>query len=290
MEVITPSPSTEFHFDSASTSPFISAPGSPQPFGNLFYSAPTSPTRVSAFYTEFHHFSAAGTCDSPTVIPRISKDHDDDDDEFEFNFGGQLDNTSINSVSAEELFHGGQIKPNFKQVVDDLQKSHESPPVEIERENLFVKKEGERKYRGSRSLPRFRISDMLLEKTTDSSSSSKWGWKGWRLKDILLFRSASEGRVMGKLKQYPLKKYELLKKVTESESVSSFRSSESSKRGPATAMSAHEIHYTANRAASEEMKRRTFLPYKQTLLGGCLGFNPAVHDRHAGSFGLSTRG
>ncbi|CBI36924.3 unnamed protein product, partial [Vitis vinifera] len=36
--------------------------------------------------------------------------------------------------------------------------------------------------------------------------------------------------------------------------------------------SPHELHYTANRAQAEEMKKRTFLPYRQGLLG-CLGFS-----------------
>lgn len=68
---------------------------------------------------------------------------------------------------------------------------------------------------------------------------------------------------------------------------SSFRSTESSgsvsrRRGP---VSAHELHYTVNRAASEEMKKKTFLPYKQGLLG-CLGFSPGMNQisRGIGSF------
>ncbi|KAK4339720.1 hypothetical protein RND71_041182 [Anisodus tanguticus] len=36
--------------------------------------------------------------------------------------------------------------------------------------------------------------------------------------------------------------------------------------------SPHELHYTTNRAQSEEMRKRTFLPYRQGLLG-CLGFS-----------------
>ncbi|KAF8387788.1 hypothetical protein HHK36_026443 [Tetracentron sinense] len=36
--------------------------------------------------------------------------------------------------------------------------------------------------------------------------------------------------------------------------------------------SAHELHYTANRAQAEEMKKKTFLPYRQGLLG-FLGFS-----------------
>uniref|UniRef100_A0A0D6R4V7 DUF1645 domain-containing protein n=1 Tax=Araucaria cunninghamii TaxID=56994 RepID=A0A0D6R4V7_ARACU len=37
-------------------------------------------------------------------------------------------------------------------------------------------------------------------------------------------------------------------------------------------VSAHELHYTANRAQSEELRRKTYLPYRQGLLG-CLGFS-----------------
>ncbi|KAJ8430555.1 hypothetical protein Cgig2_019127 [Carnegiea gigantea] len=41
---------------------------------------------------------------------------------------------------------------------------------------------------------------------------------------------------------------------------------------PAKRRSAHEVHYTAKRAQAEEMRKKTFLPYRQGLLG-CLGFN-----------------
>ncbi|KAK6941055.1 Protein of unknown function DUF1645, plant [Dillenia turbinata] len=36
--------------------------------------------------------------------------------------------------------------------------------------------------------------------------------------------------------------------------------------------SPHELHYTANREKAEELKKKTFLPYRQGLLG-CLGFS-----------------
>lgn len=39
-----------------------------------------------------------------------------------------------------------------------------------------------------------------------------------------------------------------------------------------TTASAHELHYKANREKTEEMRKRTFLPYRQGLLG-CLGFS-----------------
>ncbi|KAF5741542.1 hypothetical protein HS088_TW10G00542 [Tripterygium wilfordii] len=37
-------------------------------------------------------------------------------------------------------------------------------------------------------------------------------------------------------------------------------------------LSPHELHYTANRAQAEEMKKRTYLPYRHGLFG-CLGFS-----------------
>jgi hypothetical protein len=46
-------------------------------------------------------------------------------------------------------------------------------------------------------------------------------------------------------------------------------------------VSAHELHYTANRAQAEELRRKTFLPYRQGVLG-CLGFPspPAFPQGH----------
>lgn len=58
------------------------------------------------------------------------------------------------------------------------------------------------------------------------------------------------------------------------------RSSSSGKNKPmngigkrrANPPSPHELHYTAYRAQAEEMRKKTFLPYRQGLLG-CLGFS-----------------
>lgn len=51
---------------------------------------------------------------------------------------------------------------------------------------------------------------------------------------------------------------------------SSFRSSDSSRRkGP---VSAHELHYAMKKAESQDMKKKTFLPYRQGILGRLSGF------------------
>ncbi|KAK1417728.1 hypothetical protein QVD17_26862 [Tagetes erecta] len=44
------------------------------------------------------------------------------------------------------------------------------------------------------------------------------------------------------------------------------------KRRTGRSASAHEVHYNRNRAQAEEMRKKTYLPYRQGLLG-CLGFS-----------------
>uniref|UniRef100_A0A0D3HVL8 Uncharacterized protein n=1 Tax=Oryza barthii TaxID=65489 RepID=A0A0D3HVL8_9ORYZ len=46
--------------------------------------------------------------------------------------------------------------------------------------------------------------------------------------------------------------------------------------------SAHERMYAARRAEVEEMRRRTFLPYQQGLLFGCLGLTSRLSSAAAG--------
>ncbi|KAL3621176.1 hypothetical protein CASFOL_036088 [Castilleja foliolosa] len=339
MEVITPSPAVDFNFDSASTSPYMSAPSSPHRQGNIFYSAPTSPARLSAFYHGGSALSAVpfGWEEKPG-IPKghvnnyssaASSNYGDaeeelDDKDFAFDFSGQLERDYL---PADELFDGGKIKPlkpppRFQY---DQSKSmdNNSPksPVQIIREAFSPRhkskdldpftaaleqtrretvrqnaneKRGREKSRSknSRSLSPYRVSDLLFEPDPDhepaktkksqiSSSSSFW-YKKWKIKDLLLFRSASESRA----KDIKEEKYNWSRKPAgpdiDDVKNSSFRSTESvgsigGRRKSGPSISAHELHYTVNRQLSEEMKKRTFLPYKQGLLG-CLGFNPTVPD------------
>ncbi|KAL1190112.1 hypothetical protein V5N11_015533 [Cardamine amara subsp. amara] len=83
-----------------------------------------------------------------------------------------------------------------------------------------------------------------------SSSSRKW-----KLKDFLLFRSASEGRARHNK--------DLVKTFS-----GLFRKQEdtknSSSRGKGSAsLSAHEFHYMAKKAETKDLRKRTFLPYMQ---------------------------
>ncbi|WVZ21838.1 hypothetical protein V8G54_000382 [Vigna mungo] len=249
----------DFNFDSNCSSPFITAPSSPQRFptnSNFFFSAPTSPTRPTPFSFQPNDF------DRPFL-------------------------------SADELFLAGKIRP--------LKPAPPTPPLrssspvtsprsrkkdfdrlaEVTKETRRGRKEEEEKNQ-ARGRQRVSVSGRKgSSRSLSPLSNSKSPFllasisftRKWKFRDFLLFRSASEGRT----EKNPLKKYVILSKNEEVRN-SSFRSSESSgsvskRRGP---VSAHELHYTVNRAASEEMKKKTFLPYKQGLLG-CLGFNPGMH-------------
>lgn len=138
------------------------------------------------------------------------------------------------------------------------------------------------------------IASECLKARTSGGSNSNNG-KKWRLRDLLLFRSASEGRVTGNKSKDPLRKYTLVynqtnspvsspssfRKGGEDSRNSSFRSSDgggSIRRSTGQAVSAHEIHYVSNRVASEEMKKKTALPFNRQGLFGCLRFNPAVNS------------
>ncbi|PKA57720.1 hypothetical protein AXF42_Ash016766 [Apostasia shenzhenica] len=147
--------------------------------------------------------------------------------------------------------------------------------------------------------------------SSSRSSSSGRNSKRWVFLKDLLYRSKSEGRANAKEKFWhsisfsPAKEkskppstspahpqntessQKQCKKIGKYFSTSSAQSSKKSgcssssaqpkpvngvgkRRAPAP--SAHERLYTTNRAQAEEMRRRTFLPYRQGLLG-CLGFS-----------------
>ncbi|THU52197.1 hypothetical protein C4D60_Mb10t01460 [Musa balbisiana] len=364
MEVVVPVP--DFHFDSACTSPYVSAPSSPKRSGDPFNffrhytSAPTSPTRASAIYAHFNAISSTNSLSPPAAASGVpfdweekpgtpksrgsspAKDEQEDVLDFAFDFSGHLDKQGLPVLTtADELFEEGKIRPLKPpprlqyRVTDDGSSVASSPRSPKQRDLWSPRHRGRggrgeqidpftaamveatrdrgrattptspsfsssRSRKGSRSLSPFRGGVSFFKTTpnsppaTASTASLKSGGGGgggggskkWRLKDLLLFRSASEGRATGNRSKDPLRKYTLLpsssssikKSVTEDPKNSSFRSTDSSgsiRRGSGHFASSHQMHYAANRAATEELKKKTALPYRQSLFG-CLRFNPAV--------------
>ncbi|CAN4110981.1 unnamed protein product [Withania somnifera] len=132
--------------------------------------------------------------------------------------------------------------------------------------------------------------------SSSRSSSVGRSSKRWVFLKEFLYRSKSEGRnnthkFWSGISFSPVKDKKLEKMAThKTEKTSESDTSESSKKGKQTKEgkkkpvngsgigkrrvppSPHELLYTTNRAQSEEMRKKTFLPYRQGLLG-CLGFS-----------------
>ncbi|KMZ62982.1 hypothetical protein ZOSMA_42G00230 [Zostera marina] len=291
----------EFNFDSTCTTPYVSAPSSPRGFGNLYYtSAPNSPSSVAAFYSPFYSQDRAGD-----DHPEDENENNNEKEDFAFEFSGQLVMGADEdfTATADELFESGKIRP--------LKPSARLPPVSSlandeprgrERVKSLEKSTGrEGSRRVTRSLSPLR-GDHSTTKNTNGSTSfastanstttvktiKSMSSKKWKLMDFFLFRSASEGRVTDRNKKDPLQKYTAGFRATDQDAKNSNRSidrgsvssrrlvrrdgSESIGRSSRRGVTAHELHYASNRAQSEEMRKKTFLPYRQGLLG-CLGFN-----------------
>ncbi|EYU37262.1 hypothetical protein ABFS82_02G094400 [Erythranthe guttata] len=108
-----------------------------------------------------------------------------------------------------------------------------------------------------------------------SSSSKRWVF----LKEFL-YRSKSEGRndghkFWGSLSSFSpvVKDKKMTAPATKTkQQINTKTSLKSKRRAGVVPPSAHEVHYNAKRAQAEEMRKKTFLPYRQGLFG-CLGFN-----------------
>lgn len=305
-------------------------------------SAPTSPTRMSDIYREFEEFSNSNWEDDEqpthegdiTKSPKSSKDEFGFED-FAFDVSEEVERTSL---SAEELFDGGIIRPFkpppaispprtpsfFSQVLSSRRKKGKdslglSSTTQVDsttKRSIRQQQRGRDRAhaalassvsgRRTRSLSPLRVSEYQWEEeekqqqqqnntqlapkamfSPSAAASASKASRKWKLKDLLLFRSASEGRATDK---DPLRKYSTLFKKNEDVKNSNFRSIDSpaaasSRRRPP--VSAHELHYTMNKAVSNDLKKKTFLPYKQGILGR-LAFNPAV-SAVANGFGSLSR-
>ncbi|KAL2514959.1 hypothetical protein Fot_28930 [Forsythia ovata] len=135
--------------------------------------------------------------------------------------------------------------------------------------------------------------DLGLSETTPSASGSSSrsssvgrSSRKWIFLKEFLYRSKSEGRnnshkFWGSLSFSPSKDKKI-PTITEPEIASNSNregKKKEVKKRPVNGVgkrrvppSPHELHYTAKRAQAEEMKKKTFLPYRQGLFG-CLGFS-----------------
>ncbi|XP_042006023.1 formin-like protein 10 [Salvia splendens] len=285
MEVMMPSPTPDFNFDSASTTPYMSTSTTP------YMSAPPAPPSPSSGNPPPRPPLLRPLPPRRRALPRRQNQAPQTPPR---NLYSPSNSPRKNIFSPRHKSRDHDVDP-FAAAINHTTK-------EASTDRRGRDRTTRNKGSSSRSLSPFRVSDLLFEpenetthhnqskpNTTSVFSSSFW-YKKWKIKDLLLFRSASESRAKDKdnMKQYSkLKKPETTLNRNDDVKNSSFRSTESvgsvsSRRRTGPPISAHELHYTVNRAFSEEMRRRTSLPYKQGLLG-CLGFNPAPPEISKGA-------
>ncbi|KAI3686767.1 hypothetical protein L1987_80454 [Smallanthus sonchifolius] len=195
--------------------------------------------------------------------------------DFAFDVSGEF---TSDPLPAEELFDGGVIKLlEIKTCSSSFSssRSRRTQSFSTHRGWEFPWEEPEEKEKQQSPTTKNIEPKLDSSVSTLSASSSTKGSRKWSFRNLFLFRSASDGRAMDR---DPFKKYSAVEpKIHVSESGSG-----SKKKGT---VSAHELHYKVNRAVANEMKKKTFLPYKQGILGSS-AFNPSVHALSNG-FGVS---
>ncbi|TKY61558.1 hypothetical protein E2542_SST11409 [Spatholobus suberectus] len=302
-----PDPPLFDDIDSTCSTPYVSAPSSPGrgpiATGGFFYSAPASP---------MHFTITAASTHSPSSS--FEKNSSSCDFEFSARFGSTGVGGPGSMSSADELFLNGQIRP--MKLSTHLERPQVLAPVlDLEEEEEEENEEVESRVRGrdlrlrdkslrrrTRSLSPLRNTplewteneDVVNEEKTDKKenvtpsvsggsgrSSKRWVF----LRDFL--RSKSEGRSNNKfwstISFSPAKDKKAQNQGNGPQKSKKVAGKPTNgvggkRRVPA---SAHELHYKANRAQAEELRRKTFLPYRQGLLG-CLGFSSKGYGAMSG--------
>ncbi|CAI0551673.1 unnamed protein product [Linum tenue] len=272
-------------FDSTCSTPFVSAPSSPgrNGGGGFFYSCPASPMHFAITSAAAHRRSSRSVAQMGCEF------------EFSARFGSVGPGHTGSMSSADELFLNGQIRPmklsthlEKPQVLAPLLDLDEEGEEEGEDRGRDLRLRNKSLRRRTRSMSPLRSSSFEFadddgggevdepnsmsasSSSTSRSSSAGRNSKRWVFLKEFLYRSKSEGRSNTKfwsnISFSPSK--EKKGNSRSNSSSSSYRLGK--KRVPAA--SPHELHYKASRAQAEEMRKRTFLPYRQGLLG-CLGFS-----------------
>uniref|UniRef100_A0A9I9CIN0 Uncharacterized protein n=1 Tax=Cucumis melo TaxID=3656 RepID=A0A9I9CIN0_CUCME len=248
-------PQSVFEDDSACSTPYVSAPSSPGrgPVGGFYYSAPASPM----------HFAITKSSNSSS---QFSSSKDSHSFSFEFEFSGRFGSNGSGSVgsmsSADELFLNGKIRP-MKLSTHLEQPQVLAPLLDLEGEDEddeggeIVGSKSEGRSSNHKFWSNISFSSAKEKKpTTNQAASTSTSSSTSSTKQKATKPSAQ--KVKGGSGQVPAKKPATGKPTN----------GVGKRRIPP---SPHELHYTKNRAQAEELRKKTFLPYRPLL--GCLGFS-----------------
>lgn len=253
-----------------------SAPATP------YTNSPSSPTHFQGTFSYHYHSQTEAdltTWEYPNPNDLLGEGEDEDEDEdgddlfdFSFSCGRHHAPGSFEIATADKLFEKGRIRT--------LQEWGRTSSGNSSRSGR----------RETRSVsPRRDDGLMAKDKTSGDDPVKGRASRKWpRLKDFLLFRSASEGRATGRRSKDPISKFiRRQSHVSFSEKKKSSGDKkagreETARRGCGSAVSPHEMHYTANRAAAVERMKKTPLPFQRQGLLGFNPFNPAINGKNRG--------
>lgn len=231
-----------------------------------------------------------------------SYNDEDEDDEFEFTILSRDVNAS--PISADEIFSEGQIKPIYPVFNRDLlfaggqdeflklQEKEGGPSIRLPLRKLFGEERNPSSSTSSEAddletlpdgtycvwTPKSAVRSPEMAKKSNSTGSSK----RWRFRD-LLHRSNSDGKdtyvfltPMAKKKDTKVENDEKIEVVGkprrnsiaavpgEAKDAGKGKTRRFSGEGSA---SPHEAHYVRNRAMKESDRKKSYLPYRQDLVG-----------------------
>ncbi|XP_068643475.1 uncharacterized protein [Aristolochia californica] len=236
----------------------------------------------------------------PEILEEDGEDNENDSDSDDFEFTFVVRDPDASPISADEIFADGQIRPMFpifnrdvwfEDSNDGKGKSSKPPTaaVCVPLRKLFI---DDREHATSSSgvgelealptgsycvwTPRSVPPSPDRCKKSNSTGSSK----RWRFRD-LLHRSSSDGKetylFLSPMAAGKDGKVEAVKgKKVHAGEARKVKTSETA--GPT--VSAHELHYVRNRAIKEVDRRRSFLPYRQDIVGFFANVNGLSRTLH----------
>ncbi|KAG5067916.1 hypothetical protein JHK85_000293 [Glycine max] len=196
------------------------------------------------------------------------EEEEEEEEEEEFSF--VLTNSDGSPISADDAFDNGQIRPIFPIFNQDLLFSDDYDGGEGLRQPIKVFVEHKDEFL-SEAAPAEGAYCEWNPKAAVKSNSTGFS-KLWRFRDVKL-RSNSDGKDAFVFLNHaaPAKPAEKARSVVV-------------KKGKTTtttaAASAHEKHYIMSRARKESDKRKSYLPYKQNMLGFFANANGLSRNVH----------
>ncbi|CAL0308543.1 unnamed protein product [Lupinus luteus] len=312
-------PSSPGHTGPSSTGFFYSAPTSPMHFAITTLHSHSSPIPIShdfEFSSRFTStgFNSSGSMSSadqlffngqirPNNLSTHLEEEEEEEEEEEndvvfgdshvvvrgrdlMSFRDKSLRRKARSLSPSRNTHVEWIENNDNETLTN-ENQNGSSEIEQEEEEEEDGDDDDGK-RGSLEISTHSVSASSSRSSSAGRSSKRWVF----LKDFL--RSKSEGRSNNKfwstISFSPTKDKKLINQdETPKPKVNSQTFSKRVVGNPAngvgkrrvTLPSPHELHYKANRAQAEELRKKTFLPYKQGLFG-CLGFSSKGYGTMSG--------